>query len=227
MRSLRVSLSTDFQEFIRELAWTWESRTCVGFIRGVSPVSPTRPESRVREQLSRRLVRTSTSDRRVALSGEIPGSTRGSVRDQRSKVVEMLDVCRGVSARREFSRSSTVSKRVFRSPSSVLRNTHTLSLIPRCYVHGTPASEDVVEKCDAESRRYSHIHIHVHADTHIILDTDTPESCVVIISSPAIAWWEKRTTADLGEQESGEEEPVVLSRNSLGEPVCIVGACCE
>jgi len=47
---------------------------------------------------------------------EIPGSTRGSVHDQRSKVVEMLDVCRGVSsARREFSRSSTVSKPTFRS----------------------------------------------------------------------------------------------------------------
>ena len=138
----------------------------------VSPVSPTRPESRVREQLSRRLARTSLPPPIVAwrYRCEIPGSTRAgrsTAKDQRwPRCLTCVAVCRRG--------TNSVVRRPSRSPPSdllfsLLRNTHTLFFIPRCHVHGTPASEtrwrSATQRADG-----------THTNTSISTYTRTPTS---------------------------------------------------
>lgn len=154
-------------------------------------------ESRIREQLSRRLVYARTSlpppIGRVALSGRNPRvhHTRGrsTGKDQRwvvwKSAMRIVTVCLS-SRRREsscVSRSSTVSKRaaVCLCLSSLLCNTHTLvvSLIPpRCHVHTTPASGNVARRRAAQrtvgeyARRTVRAHTHyTHTRAHV---TPTP-----------------------------------------------------
>lgn len=105
LRSLReYRLATDFRKFIRELGV--ESGTCVGLI----------PESRIRKQLSRRLVRTSLPPPIIAwcYRARSQGPTR-SVREQRSKVVVESDVIRGVRCG-----VRSVVRRPFRSAPSIV-----------------------------------------------------------------------------------------------------------
>lgn len=170
---------------------------------GISPRSPI-SESRVREQLvpAPRAHVTSTSGRRVVLSCEIPGSTRGQgprpkIKGGREARCESRARCA-----REFSRPSTVSKRAAdRLSSRFTRHPLTTSVpytsVATYTVHHTRAETSGARRAESGERRAdgeSHV-THTHATPTHRSWTNTLESRLVIISSPAIARWEKRTAA--------------------------------
>lgn len=135
---MRISLATGFRKFIRELGV--ESRTCIGFVCERDPPRSLMfrvPDSQTAVSAPRAHVTSTSRD----VIGRDPRVHARSVREQRSKVVVKSDVTRGVSVRREFSRSSTVSKRAAdRLFSPLFSHAHPVVSVPYisvCHVHHT------------------------------------------------------------------------------------------